>query len=476
MGRVGRLQPAAILRRLQLSARGPAACASPRGENDGRAGLADRARASFCLPLLRAPRHPRPNRAPPRVAAPLARMSYTLLFHSWQHACDWRDWESRFGALKARLVASLAPHIKLLDHAGDADPAVLALESPYILLVTRLVDMEPELVRRGFARQAALQQKQLEASAPSSGGALHALPASSYIQQGKLTVGYLSGLPAGHVTYDLVGSMLRFHIDKCLNVLWYTSSSESEKIRHGSADSGGMKEHTSQLRTLRGPAGALSAQDAARRIASDRVGLLIDLDGWIGDETPRQLVAMRPAPVRSQWLGWAGTTGDPSVHLIVADRVITHPRHRRYYSERLLILPGCYQLNDHLQLYARIAAGAGAGALAASWMPTERLIIANLNQLMKISPDIFDLWASAMKRVPGAQLLLLTGVTSARVPYLSPSRNLQAELAVRGLHASRLLRGDALRKHAHLARAAQVSGDSPALAARASGAAGCSRA
>ena len=46
-----------------------------------------------------------------------------------------------------------------------------------------------------------------------------------YLRDGKLTIGYLSGLPAGHVTYDLVGSILRFHLDKHLRVYWCTGAS-----------------------------------------------------------------------------------------------------------------------------------------------------------------------------------------------------------------------------------------------------------
>jgi len=35
-----------------------------------------------------------------------------------------------------------------------------------------------------------------------------ALSPTEYLRDGLLTVGYLSGVPAGHVTYDLVGHML----------------------------------------------------------------------------------------------------------------------------------------------------------------------------------------------------------------------------------------------------------------------------
>ena len=86
-----------------------------------------------------------------------------------------------------------------------------------------------------------------------------------------------------------------------------------------------------------------------------------------------------------------------------------------------------------------------------------KFTLANFNQLMKVSPDIFSVWSGAMLRVSGVRLLLLTGVTSARVGFLTPARNLDREMAVRGLRTARLLRGDALRKPPHLLRASQCS-------------------
>ena len=39
--------------------------------------------------------------------APMVLMSFYLLFHAWQHLCDWREWEGRLRMLTARIHASL---------------------------------------------------------------------------------------------------------------------------------------------------------------------------------------------------------------------------------------------------------------------------------------------------------------------------------------------------------------------------------
>ena len=125
------------------------------------------------------------------------------------------------------------------------------------------------------------------------------------------------------------------------------------------------------------------------------------------------------------------------------------PEQRASYTERLLLLPRCYQLNDHLQLYTHVLEPHAAGVPPPLSWPT----IANFNQLMKVAPDIFGVWAGAMRRAPRTRLMLLTGVTNARVPYGATTRHLRAELRGGGVRPSRLVGGQAIPKTEHLLRA-----------------------
>ena len=87
-------------------------------------------------------------------------------------------------------------------------------------------------------------------------------------------------------------------------------------------------------------------------------------------------------------------------------------------------------------------------------VPSQSVTIANFNQLMKLSPDVFSVWCGAMLRTPGVRLLLLTGVTGVHVAYPSAARNVRGEVAVRGVHISRLEHGGVMQKPMHLIRAA----------------------
>ena len=473
-----------------------------------------------------------------------SRASFFLLYHAWQHLCDWRDWPMRARQLRASTAAALdgTP-----GESAEHRAIMGALQPPYVLLVSRLVDSDPMLVLRSFQEKTAsvwTTHKHLgaDADALAARSKQLALPPADYLQGGQLTVGYLSGVPAGHVTYDLVGHMLQFHKDPRLRVVWYTAHHDTQKVREGSRHEGGLKVPWQDLSSLSGK----NARDAAAEVRARRVAVLVDLDGWIGDEPPRAVMASAPAPVRNQWLGWAGSTGDASCHYMVVDVALVPPRQHTYYSERLLLLPRCYQLNDHAQLYrslldppsspppppqqpadadtgsdaesaadassgdpdglkaaaaaalsaAAAAApevakalkehrrrehgigsgaltpaalppppsssqrgGAGAGAASAQQPPHDaKLTLANFNQLMKVAPDIFAVWAGAMRRTASStRLMLLTGVTNARVPYTTTTRNLRAELLAVGVRQQRLLGGQAIPKAEHLERARRCS-------------------
>ena len=425
-----------------------------------------------------------------------------LLFHAWQQTCDWRDYDKRLRAIERILEASLAQSAaaaRRLVAAAAAAPAdvealaqIRAFRAPYVLLTSRLVDTRPALVRRAFAQNADEQlagfcaaMRLRNASAPPAAGcdgggaagtAAGALAALR--RTGRLTVGYFTGVPAGHVTYDLVGHLLRFHTDPRVEIVWFCGGTvnplEFEKVKRGSQEAGGLK-HAAVDGADDGGGGrhrlvnlhGLGPDEQAARVRDEGVGVIIDLDGWIGDDPPRLTLASRPAPVRAQWLGWAGSTGDPAMHYMVSDAALAPPSlYGGRYSERLVVLPGCYQLNDHGQLYGGALARRGAAELAtssppeaglydgAAFNPTRAFSFANFNQLMKVAPDVFGVWAGALLRAPASRVALLTGVTAARLQYGAPTRNLRAELAAAGVAPARLLRGGALAKTEHLRRAA----------------------
>src|SRR5207253_2698871 len=83
-------------------------------------------------------------------------------------------------------------------------------------------------------------------------------------------------------------------------------------------------------------------------IRGDGIDILIDLMGYTG-LARTACVAMRPAPIQVNWLGYAGTMGAPFIDYLIGDAALTPPEHAAHYRERLVRLPHSFMPTDRRQ-------------------------------------------------------------------------------------------------------------------------------
>ncbi|MBI1686835.1 O-linked N-acetylglucosamine transferase, SPINDLY family protein [Caulobacter hibisci] len=177
---------------------------------------------------------------------------------------------------------------------------------------------------------------------------------------------------------------------------------------------------------------------AARRIAQDGVQILVDVNGYTRDGRTR-LLAMRPAPVIVNWLGFPGTTGSPYHHYIVADDFIIPPGDEAFYSEQVLRLP-CYQPNDRKRRVSPFPPTRREAGL-----PDDAVVYCSFNGTQKITPFTLDRWFQVLERVPNSVLWLLSGSDDSHA-------RLKARASERGLSPERLVFADKMANPEHLAR------------------------
>src|SRR5262249_10677937 len=132
--------------------------------------------------------------------------------------------------------------------------------------------------------------------------------------------------------------------------------------------------------------GPLSLADSARRIHQDGIHLLIDLQGYTGFSR-MGLLALRPAPVQVNYLGYPGTTGAEFIDYLITDPVVTPPELAGDFRERLVWLPHTYLATDHQQpIAAARATRAGQG------LPEKGVVFCCFHNSYKIEPRVFDVW------------------------------------------------------------------------------------
>jgi protein O-GlcNAc transferase len=185
--------------------------------------------------------------------------------------------------------------------------------------------------------------------------------------------------------------------------------------------------------------GRKSDRETARLINDLRVDIAVDLQGYTKDARPG-IFAFRPAPVQVSYLGFPSTLGGDFIDYIIADPIILPLDRQPYYSEKIVHLPECYQVNDRKRTVApRTPTRAEVG------LPAQGFIFCCFNNSWKITPAVFDIWMRLLRLVEGSVLWLLKDNKNAE-------RNLRNETLSRGVDPTRVVFAEHTKIEDHLAR------------------------
>lgn len=183
--------------------------------------------------------------------------------------------------------------------------------------------------------------------------------------------------------------------------------------------------------------------EVAQQVRHDQIDVLVDLKGHTRDAR-LAIFGYRAAPVQVSFLGFPGTTGAApadGMDYFIGDAIVSPLANAGHFTEKLALMPGCYQPNDRQRPlpgpYSRAQAGLPEGAL----------VLCGFNQPFKLSPEVFDVWCRLLQRLPDAVLWLLQWNEH------SPAQ-LRAEAAARGIDPQRLVFAPKIGLREHLSRMA----------------------
>ena len=248
---------------------------------------------------------------------------------------------------------------------------------------------------------------------------------------GRLRIGYLSSDLRGHAVGHLMAELFGLHNRSRVEVFAYYCGPNQLTDDPLHARFKATADHWI-------PVSQLDDAAAARRIEADGIHILVDVNGYTL-EGRTKLVALRPAPVIVNWLGYPGTMGSPYHHYIIADDWIIPKEAEIYYSEKVLRLP-CYQPNDRQRVIASTVPSRTEAGL-----PDEAMVYCCFNATHKITRFTFDRWISILNQVPDSVLWLLAPTE----PTCQLLRNYAGE---RGIAPERLVFAKKLASPDHLAR------------------------
>ena len=179
--------------------------------------------------------------------------------------------------------------------------------------------------------------------------------------------------------------------------------------------------------------------EVAKMIRKLEIDIAVDLKGYTRD-CRTDILALRPAPVQVNFLGFPCTMGAPYIDYFIADRITVPEEHHAFFSEKIVYLPGTYQVNDTKR---KIADETPTRAQAG--LPEEGFVFCCFNETYKLTPFVFDIWMRLLAQVEGSVLWLLDGN-----PVVAP--NLRREAQARGISPERLIFAPRMPLANHLAR------------------------
>ncbi|OYQ31476.1 hypothetical protein CHU95_20210 [Niveispirillum lacus] len=310
-------------------------------------------------------------------------------------AADWRDYASR----RQRIV-------KRIDQGGVVLP-----------LLMQWIGIDP--------------RRQHRAATTIFGTHVAPAPASPIPRRnrgdGTLTIAYLSADYHDHATAHLITGLFECHDRRHFRVLagCYGPDDDSAARRR-------IRAAVDSFHSLSG----LTADDAAMWAASEGIDILVDLKGYTAGAR-LDLLSRRLAPVQVAYLGYPGTMGGAVLDYLIGDPVVTPASDQPYFTERLVLLPDSYQVNDRKRPLP--------GACDPSVRSTSGFVFGALHPPHKLTPDLFACWMRLLWAVPDACLHLYD-------PHGAATPNLRASAQAAGIDPDRLVFAGPAPLATHLAR------------------------
>jgi predicted O-linked N-acetylglucosamine transferase (SPINDLY family) len=159
----------------------------------------------------------------------------------------------------------------------------------------------------------------------------------------------------------------------------------------------------------------------AARLHSGGTDILVDLAGFTAGGRPG-LISRRIAPVQVSYLGWAATTGLPTMDRRIVDSQTDPPGAESLATERLMRLDPCFLCYRPPEAAPPVAPREGP------------IHFGSFNALAKVSPAAIEAWSSILAAVPGSRLVLKAAALSDPATVALT----RAAFERRGVEASRL--------------------------------------
>jgi predicted O-linked N-acetylglucosamine transferase (SPINDLY family) len=207
----------------------------------------------------------------------------------------------------------------------------------------------------------------------------------------KLRIGYVSGDFLNHSVAIFFEPILQHHDHERFEIYCYSNNERTD------ATTERLRQHRVNWRTIAG----LDDEAALKMIRNDNIDILVDLSGHTAHNR-LPVFARRAAPVQASYLGYAATTGVPTMDYKILDRwtLANDPLPAWKFTEEILPLPRTMW-----------AYGPDPKAPEVAAAPAQRngyVTFGSFNAILKLGPALIACWCNILRQSPRSKLLIAT--------------------------------------------------------------------
>jgi protein O-GlcNAc transferase len=246
----------------------------------------------------------------------------------------------------------------------------------------------------------------------------------------KIRVGYFSADFHNHATMFLIAGLFEFHNKEKFDIVGFS---------FGQNNFDSMRQRAKNAMEKFIDVSQSSISEIVRCSRENKIDIAIDLKGYTAGSRP-QIFSERVAPIQISYLGYPGTMGSPYIDYTIADRVVVPEESRSFFSEKIIYLPHCYQVNDSrrkkpINSISRTEVG----------LPEYAFVFGCFNNSYKVTPEMFRVWIRILEFVANSVIWLFAD-------NCAVENNLRAEALRYRLNPERLVFAKRTTHIQHLSR------------------------
>ena len=256
----------------------------------------------------------------------------------------------------------------------------------------------------------------------------------NFLKNKKIKLGYFSADFNNHAVTRLIKDVLKFH-DKdkfdvsCFYLHPYKYDEETKLIEKYSDNFLDLKNY--------------STDKIVSLVRGRNLDIGIDLMGYT-EHHRMSIFQERIAPIQINYLGYPGSIGKKFMDYSVADKILIPNNHHKYYLEKIIYLPNCYQPQYEL------VDTSNKDFDEKFDLSKKKFIYSNFCNSFKITPLIFKAWMQILNNVSNSILVLLENDETSKI-------NLVKEAKKYNIDKDRLIFSKRTNYEKHIARYKHVN-------------------